>query len=57
MIFNNQQYLLFHLYYIQQKMVLASDYIHVTDLAQALIGAVKYLIDGNKSDILILEMG
>ena len=38
-------------------MVLASDYIHVTDLAQALILAVKYLIDGNKSDILILEMG
>ena len=38
-------------------MALASDYIHVTDLAQAFILAVKYLIDGNKSDIFNLGNG
>ena len=33
------------------------DYIHVTDLAQAHILAVKYLMDGNKSDIFNLGNG
>ena len=33
------------------------DYIHVTDLAQAHIQAVKYLAEGNKSDIFNLGNG
>ena len=33
------------------------DYIHVTDLAQAHILAVRYLMDGNKSDIFNLGNG
>ena len=33
------------------------DYIHVTDLAQAHILAVKYLMDGNKSDVFNLGNG
>ena len=33
------------------------DYIHVTDLAQAHILAVRYLMDGNKSDIFNLGIG
>jgi len=33
------------------------DYIHVTDLAQAHILAVKYLMDGGKSDVFNLGNG
>ena len=33
------------------------DYIHVTDLAEAHICAVKYLLDGNESDIFNLGNG